>query len=75
MVRTSVNSRRAARRGDVRHSPAARKSLIVRTPPSLDRYPFTLPSVSPEMSHLDEYRNRAITGIDTRIDAAENSPH
>ncbi len=37
-------------------------------------HPFTLPSVRPEMSHLDEYRNRIITGTATRIDPAANLP-
>ena len=40
----------------------------------LKTYPFTLPSVRPEMSHLDEYRNRIITGTATRIEPAANLP-
>jgi hypothetical protein len=50
-----------------------RRNLLISEPLSL--YPFTLPSVSPEMSHLEEYRKRVITGTMTRIEAAEKTPH
>ena len=39
------------------------------------RYSLTPPSVSPDMSHLDEYMNSNIAGTATNTDAAENTPH
>jgi hypothetical protein len=34
---------------------------------------LTLPAVTPETSHFEEYRNSATTGIEMRIDEAARS--